>query len=196
MSDAASAAFRLCAACGMCCDGTIFHHVRLQPRDSAKALAALGLKLKRKRKHDHILQPCPAHRECRCAIYNDRPQRCRLFECKQLKRVAAGEITEADAAQKIRDALERVGRLLALFLSAGETNTKGPLTIRYEKILAALVDPAAEAETPELRAELIREMEEFEALLEKEFRPADFAESGDTLKQAVTALVDGAGTER
>jgi Fe-S-cluster containining protein len=155
----------------MCCDGTIFHHVRLQAGDSAKALAALGLKLKRKRKHDHILQPCPAHRDGQCSIYSDRPERCRLFECKQLQGVSAGEITEAEAEVKIREALERVRRLLALFRLAGETNSKGPLTIRYQKILAMPLDPAAGEAAAALRAQLIREMEEFEALVETEFRP-------------------------
>ena len=172
MSAAASAASRLCAACGMCCDGTIFHHVWLQPADSAKALAALGLKLKRKRKGDRILQPCPAHRNGQCSIYDDRPERCRLFECKQIQGVAAGKITEAEAAAKIREALDRVSRLLGLFGVAGETNSRGPLLIRYEKILAAALDPAAGEEAASLRAQLIREMEEFEALVDQEFRPA------------------------
>jgi Fe-S-cluster containining protein len=156
----------------MCCDGTMFHIVRLQPGDSAKALTALGLKLKRKRKRDYILQPCPAYRDCRCAIYEDRPERCRLFECQQLRRVLAGEIPEADAAAKIREAQERVGRLLALFRLAGETNTKGPLTIRHEKILAMPLDPA-ETEQVALRTRLIQEMQEFEALVKNEFRPAE-----------------------
>jgi Fe-S-cluster containining protein len=155
----------------MCCDGTIFHYVRLQAGDSAKALVALGLKLKRKRKRDHLLQPCPAHRDCQCSIYNDRPERCRLFECKQLQKVSAGEITEGEASGKIREARERVGRILTLFELAGETNSKGPLAIRYEKILAMPLDPAA-GEEAALRARLIREMEEFEALVENEFRPA------------------------
>ena len=30
-----SAASRLCTACGMCCNGVMFHTVRLQPRDLA-----------------------------------------------------------------------------------------------------------------------------------------------------------------
>jgi uncharacterized protein len=172
MSDAASAASRLCAACGMCCDGTIFHHVRLQAGDSAKALAALGLKLKRKRKHDHILQPCPAHRDRQCSIYHDRPERCRLFECQQLRGVLAGKITEAEAGEKIREALERVGRLLAMFALAGETNSRGPLTVRYEKILAMPLDPASGEKAAALRARLVQEMQEFESLVESEFRPA------------------------
>ena len=43
-----AAAAHLCAACGLCCNGVMFHTVKLQPNDSAPALAALGLKLKRK----------------------------------------------------------------------------------------------------------------------------------------------------
>jgi hypothetical protein len=175
MSDTDSAASRLCVACGMCCDGTIFHHVRLQPRDSAKALAALGLKLKRKRKHDHILQPCPAHQECRCSIYEARPERCRLFECKQIQAVAAFEITEAEASAKIREALDRVRGLHHLFQLAGETNSKGPLTVRYEKIVALPLDPNAGDDAVAIRARLIRKMEEFDALVEAEFRPAEAA---------------------
>jgi Fe-S-cluster containining protein len=154
----------------MCCDGTMFHHVRLQPRDSAKALAALGLKLKRKRKHDHIIQPCPAYRGSQCSIYLDRPERCRLFECRQIRRVAAGEITEAAAAEKIRDALKRSAHIHGLFARLGETNSKGPLTTRYEKVIAEPLDPVTEADAIALRAELQQAMEEFEALLESDFR--------------------------
>lgn len=68
-----STAARLCAACGLCCNGVMFHTVRLQPGDVPPELAALGLKLKRKQRGDLILQPCPAYREERCSIYAQRP---------------------------------------------------------------------------------------------------------------------------
>src|ERR1700761_8357592 len=101
-----SAASRLCAACGMCCNGTMFHTVLLQPSDSARALAALGLKLKRRKNgKNYLLQPCPAFRGSHCSIYAARPERCRLFECRQLRQVAAGEISEATALETIRDTL-------------------------------------------------------------------------------------------
>src|SRR4051812_30010660 len=90
---------RLCGACGLCCNGVMFHSVRLQPNDSARELAALGLKLKRRKQQDWLLQPCPAYQDGQCSIYAQRPQRCRLFECKQLQRVKTGEITEAMALE-------------------------------------------------------------------------------------------------
>src|SRR5882757_2729915 len=93
----------LCAQCGMCCNGVLFHTVRILPADSPGALSALGLKLKRKKGERLLLQPCPAHRDTCCSIYESRPQRCRLFECRQLQRLAAGEITEAMATEKIHE---------------------------------------------------------------------------------------------
>src|SRR4051812_31950867 len=134
--ETSSAASRLCTACGLCCNGVMFHTVRLQPGDSAKELTALGLKLKRKNKQNYILQPCPAYKGSQCSIYQYRPERCRLFECRQLKRVGAGEISESAALEKIRDVQRRVEVVNELMAQAGATNVKRPLSKRWEKVLA------------------------------------------------------------
>ncbi len=170
MSFADTAASRLCAGCGMCCDGSIFHTVRLQPADSAKALAALGLKLKRKNKRDLILQPCPAHRNCHCSIYSERPERCRLFACRQLQAVAAGATTETAAAAKIREALAQIATIHDCIRRAGEKKPKGPLTVRAAKILAEPLD-ATDGAATELHSDLSRALADFEALVERDFRP-------------------------
>ena len=164
--DNSSAASRLCSACGMCCNGAMFHTVQIKPGDSAKALAALGLKLKRKKGAHYILQPCPAHRDSQCSIYAARPERCRLFECRQLKGVASGESTEAMALEKIREAKRRVEEVNALLQQAGKTDAKRPLSKRCEKVVA---EPA-EAEALEVRERLAQEMLELEAMLDAEFR--------------------------
>ena len=166
MNPPVSAASRLCAACGMCCNGVMFHTVRMQPGDSAKALAALGLKLKRKKGGHFILQPCPAYRDAQCSIYLARPERCRVFECRQLKRVASGEITEAMALEKIGEAKRRVEELNALLQQAGKTDPKRPLSKRCEKVMA---EPA-EGEALEVRTRLALAMQELEAVLDAEFR--------------------------
>jgi uncharacterized protein len=154
----------------MCCNGVMFHIVRLQPGDSAKELAALGLKLKRKNKQDHIQQPCPAYRECQCSIYAQRPARCRLFECRQLQQLAEGQTTELAALARIQEALETVRQVHTLFQRAGETNEKRPLTKRYEKIMADPVDAAEDSAAAGLRTELTLAMQKLEALLENNFR--------------------------
>ncbi len=171
------AAARLCAACGLCCNGVLFHTVQLQPGDSAKALSALGLKLKRKQGHHYLLQPCPAFKKSCCAIYAARPTRCRLFECRQLQRVEAGETTEALALEKIREVQRRVAELDELLERAGRTNRKRPLSKRFEKVIAepieSLTDPAAVA----LRNRLTLAKRELDQLLNRDFRLTPSAEA-------------------
>ena len=169
----------LCQACGLCCNGVMFHTVRLQPRDSAKELAALGLKLKRKKGHHYILQPCPAFRGGQCSIYAARPERCRLFECRQLQRVAAGETTEAAALEKIREVQRRVARLDTLLAQAGPTNAKRPLAKRCEKVMAEPLDASANQAAVALRDDIAQAMRELDAILDRDFRLVPKAVDGD-----------------
>src|SRR5215470_7025634 len=86
----------LCVQCGMCCDGSIFADVRLQPEDDPVRLAALGLVLKgavlpsgsteaetnitptRPQPRAPVFpQPCAMLQGCRCTIYAERPAHCR-----------------------------------------------------------------------------------------------------------------------
>lgn len=165
-----TAAARLCGACGLCCNGVMFHFVRLQPGDSPRELAALGLKLKRKQRQDYIQQPCSAWRDCQCSIYLDRPQRCRLFECRQLRRVAAGEITEAAALEKIREVQQRVAHLDALSRRADGTLRKGPLSRRAETALAEPFDATTHPHLVHERDALASGLRELDALLDADFR--------------------------
>ena len=148
----------------------MFHTVRLQQADSPKELTSLGLKLKRKKGANYILQPCPAFCGTHCSIYESRPERCRLFECRQLKRVAAGEITGAMALEQIRDVQRRVGELEELLKKSGGTNPKRPLSKRYEKATAEPVDQSSDPAALELRSRLNRKLHELDAILNREFR--------------------------
>ena len=165
-------ASRLCASCGMCCNGVMFHLVKLQPADSPKALAALGLKLKRKRRQDCIQQPCPAHRDCRCSIYEERPVRCRVFECRQLQRVTTGAITEEAALAKINCATSLVAEVNALLSHSGGTNLKQPLSKRCETAMAEPLDSSSDGDAVQIRGQLADAMQKLNALLDQEFRIA------------------------
>lgn len=164
------AATRLCAACGLCCNGVLFHTVRLQPGDAPEELAALGLKLKHKRRLDLILQPCPAHRGSCCAIYAQRPARCRLFACQQLQRLAAGETTEARVLGRISEVQSRVAALDRLALRADGKSRKGPLSRRCEAALAEPFDATSHPEMIAEREELARGLAELDAILDADFR--------------------------
>ena len=148
----------------------MFHTVRLQPGDSSQALVALGLKLKRKKGQNYLLQPCPAFQHMQCSIYAARPERCRLFECRQLERVASGETTEAQALEKIHEARRRVDELNELLQQSGGTNPKRPLSKRCEKILAEPLHSSSEPVAVELRSRLTLAMAELNTLLNEDFR--------------------------
>lgn len=169
-TDTQSAESRLCGACGMCCNGVLFEIVLLEPNDSAKRLAAAGLKLKHKKRKHYIQQPCPAYKGAQCCIYDERPERCRKFECRQLIGMRKGEITEAQALEKIHEALTRVSQVEQLFRLAGESNPNRPLIKRYDKIMEQPIDASHDPQAAVLRAELTRVMQELEELLKRDFR--------------------------
>lgn len=165
-----STSARLCGACGMCCDGVLFHSVELQAGDHPRQLASLGLKIRRKKGVEFFLQPCAAHRvegeTCSCAIYAERPARCRLFNCRQILAVESGGVTETEAAGKIREARSLVVQVHRLMDEVGETNPGRSLAHR---VANALTLPEGASRTP-LHDKLDSAMQELEALLAKEFR--------------------------
>ena len=95
---------RLCLACGLCCDGTLFTRVRLRSEDSVDALRSAELHVMQDDAGHWIMQqPCSGYRQDACQTYHCRPVRCGLFRCTLLRYVAAGEASEAEALNVIRD---------------------------------------------------------------------------------------------
>ena len=90
----------LCLACGLCCDGTLFGWVELRSEDDARTAKESGLNVVPYRGRDVLTQPCLAHKNCACTVYANRPEICRAFRCKLLKKLEQGDISE-EAAQKI-----------------------------------------------------------------------------------------------
>jgi len=163
---------RLCGACGMCCDGGLFHSVELRADDHPRQLAAVGLKLRRKKGVDFFLQPCSAHQKdqgvCSCRIYGERPARCRAFHCRQLGIVEAGVISETDALEKIRKARSQVARVNSLIDRLGGANPNRSLAHRAAYALSMPLDSARSP----LHEELESAMLELESFLAQEFRTA------------------------
>ncbi len=159
----------LCAACGLCCNGVLFFSAKLQPGDHERSLSALGLKIKTVEGERHALQPCPAHQAGSCTIYENRPVRCRLFECRQLQMVAAGERTPEDAMQTIEKAVAWQLEIKSLLEQAGETRTHKPLAVRCAGMFSEPQDPGPTA--TELRNKIKNSMAAYESFLSQEFRP-------------------------
>ena len=147
----------------MCCDGTLFHSVVLQPNDSATSLSALGLILKRKKGSLSFRQPCPAHQNNQCGIYENRPHRCRLFHCQQLLQVSSGTLSQTQALETIHSTREKIQKIEKLIAKITETNPSHGLTQRVATALAT-------APSTPLHADLTLAMDELNQIFNEQFR--------------------------
>lgn len=94
----------LCQACGLCCDGSLFTHVSLEP-DELEQLRALGIPTQTRRSGREVLpQKCPALQGRSCGIYSDRPASCASYQCLLADSLEDGEITLEAALAVVKKA--------------------------------------------------------------------------------------------
>ncbi|WP_461783553.1 YkgJ family cysteine cluster protein [Prosthecobacter sp.] len=169
--DFPAAASRLCTACGMCCDGTMFQIVKLQPGDSAAELGRLGLKIRSRGGAFHMEQPCAALKELRCTVYDKRPTRCRLFHCQQLRLLETNETTETAAMSLILKARAQVAQVRHLIEQNGLREDGQALQDRFERVMSTPVDATLEPELAEAQEALDQAMRQLRLVINREFRP-------------------------
>lgn len=163
-------ASRLCAACGMCCDGTMFQIVRMQPGEVPAEYGRLGLKMRCRDGEHYMEQPCSALVEKRCTVYDRRPVRCRLFNCQQLGRVERGETAEPEAMSMIVETRAMVERVRGLIEQCGLREDGQALVERYERVMSTPVNETLEPELAAVREELDETMRKLKLRLNREFR--------------------------
>jgi uncharacterized protein len=161
---------QLCPNCGLCCDSTLFADVELRAGDDAKRLAKLGLSLEKKgRTKLAFAQPCACFDGKFCKIYDDRPKRCRTFECGLLKKIGADELSADAALKKISDAKILVSKVRQLLRSLGQNDEQLALTKRYANAMSAPVDLSDSENDSDLRGELMLAVNELMQTLQRDF---------------------------
>jgi len=164
-----SAIDQLCPSCGLCCNGVLFGDVELQRGDDAKKLAALGVELFAKGRKKIFNQPCACLADGLCKIYENRPARCRSFDCRALQRVQEGKLTVGAARKSIAEAKRLAEEVLRLVRELGDTNESQPLSRRYAAIMAQPMNLADDESQFELRGELMLTVGRLVAVLERDF---------------------------
>jgi Fe-S-cluster containining protein len=161
---------RLCPNCGLCCDSTLFADVELRAGDDAKRLAKLGLSLEKKGQGKlAFAQPCACFDGKLCNIYDDRPKRCRTFECGLLKKVAADELSADAALEKISNTKILVKKVRGLLVQLGQKDEHLALTRRYAQAMSAPVDLESSENDSELRGELMLAVNDLMKMLQRDF---------------------------
>jgi uncharacterized protein len=111
---------RLCQSCGLCCDGSLFGRVTLQPDEVAPAKKS---RLRVISSGTGFEQPCSAlvraasgaGQELACSIYDERPMACRRFACRLHERFHR----EGGRIEPHLAAVFRVRHLLAVLKVSG-----------------------------------------------------------------------------
>ncbi len=148
----------LCLSCGLCCDGSLYDLVTLEPADDAGKLKQLGLPVTFSRGKTPVArfpQPCVALCENRsCRVYADRPTQCRVFECGVLQDVKAEQIGFAAALRLVKNARRRADKVRKLLRALGDTDEHRALGERFhrtsERLEAGGIDDATKAKYADL----------------------------------------------
>ena len=152
----------LCLNCGLCCNGVLFADVRPEPDDPSPLFQG---------NRSRVAQPCPAFNSttCACAIYAERPARCRKFECRQLLGVRAGTTTTEKALRQIRAMRELVDKVEKLLTELDFNNVRLPLSRRFQRCQRA----AENGKLPESKFDQLAALQlavhQLTGLLAKEF---------------------------
>lgn len=151
----------LCLQCGLCCNGVLFADVRPEPGDKSPLFAG----------RLRVNQPCPAFNSatCACAIYKDRPARCRKFECRQLLGVQAGEITMDTALKRISKARQLATKVEKLLTELGHNETRLSLSRRFRRCQRAAEAGGFSVEQLDTLADLQLTVHELTLLLARHF---------------------------
>ena len=81
----------LCQDCALCCDGTLFNQVPLELAE-LRALRDLGFDILEVLEQAYFPLPCAKLFESSCSVYAARPNSCRNYRCKVLRRLEQGEL--------------------------------------------------------------------------------------------------------
>ncbi len=164
---------KLCLACGLCCDGTLFDNVRLGLGDDAQKMKALGLPVAVSRGLTPVSffrQPCTALCADRtCRVYAARPVQCRTFECGVFKDAQAGRITFAAALRLVKQARRRADHIRRLLRQLGDTEEHRPLGDRFRRTQRRMESGSADAEAAGTFAELGQAVHQLNLLAHEKF---------------------------
>jgi Fe-S-cluster containining protein len=160
---------QLCPKCGLCCNGVLFADVELRKGDDAQRLVELGLSLIKKGRQQAFAQPCACFDGKLCRIYNERPKRCRTFECGLLKRVQAGALGADAALKTIAEAKRQVEKVSKLLCGAGSDDARLALSQRYERAMSTPVDLSGGKASAELPGKLMTTYRDLMLTLQRDF---------------------------
>ncbi len=104
--DLESKGTQLCLSCGLCCQGLLHDHARLETCETELA-TQLGLPLCPGNSDSHAFSlPCPLYKGDRCSVYPNRPSVSGDYQCDLLKKFLQGMIGFEQSMALVKSAKE------------------------------------------------------------------------------------------
>jgi len=185
----------LCLTCGFCCDGTLFSAMPLKPDDAVTPLKAAGINIVSDNDLTLLKQPCAAYKNCTCTVYANRPQACRTYKCKLLKRLERDDTSWQSALEIINKVKSLKNEMNALAFAASTTAQSGEEIILLMK--RCQIDPSIGTKKQDY-AHVLLKFGELQIYLDRFFReeatfaPASPDRSPATpCKDSTTGTVEG-----
>jgi hypothetical protein len=109
----------LCQSCALCYDGTLFGKVPLELAE-LPPLRSLGFDIMEVLEQAYFPQPCAKLVESRCSVYAGRPNNCRGYRCKVLRRLEQGELNAEQSRALVQKATSLRSTIRQLLASVGD----------------------------------------------------------------------------
>ncbi|MBC2604763.1 YkgJ family cysteine cluster protein [Pelagicoccus albus] len=168
-----NAAEKLCLACGLCCDGSLFDNVRLAADEDVAKLKSEGLPVKLSRAKIPVAfftQPCRAlNSDCVCQVYEARPMQCRSFECRVFKEAVAGQIDFDKAHRLVSKARKQCDRVRRLLRKLGEMDERRSIGLRIRRVQRLVEAGMLDSNAADAYAELGLAVHQLDLLAHKHF---------------------------
>src|SRR5262249_36051667 len=116
-------------------------------------------------------QPCPVFNstDCKCALYENRPARCRKFECKQFIAAREEKKTVEAALKKIRAAKNLAADVENLLEKLGFNDSRLPFSKRFQNCQRAANQGKISAQNLDCLADLQLAVLKLNATLARDF---------------------------
>ena len=126
---------KICVKCGLCCDGTLFPHANLLPGEKGHLPEKIEQNYFRIKDKECFRLPCK-YFDGKCTIYTDeRANVCRTYRCQLLKDLADNKVTDQDAQEIVRQAVQTRSELIEQYLKLSGSNKN----IFFREVLSGLV---------------------------------------------------------
>lgn len=114
----------ICVTCGLCCDGTLFHHAVLNKGEKGNLPQKMENAYFKNKNGEFFKLPC-SYFNGKCSIYDQKKAHvCSSFRCKLLKDFSKDKVKQEDALSIVQNAKKLREEIIALAESIFGTEDK------------------------------------------------------------------------